>query len=199
MKKMMILPFLLIGMIATLVGCGTTDDTSNTNNASNTNSEEVQADDNDTTDTEQQPVDLKVKSVTYIGQVDPHTIEVKTEDGKTENYQLSEEARSQVESLQENAKLEISYLENDEGQLVIEKIEKTGDQAAQSDMIESTGTYIGQVDPHTVEIETAEGNERFQLSDEARTMVEDLNENDNVSFTYEEQEEVKTISSIKKQ
>lgn len=46
------------------------------------------------------------------------------------------------------------------------------------------GIYNGQQDPHTIEIETAEGPTAFQLTEEAKLDVEKLTEGDEVIYTY---------------
>jgi len=58
------------------------------------------------------------------------------------------------------------------------------------------GIYNGQVDPHTIEIETAEGPTAFQLSDSARDEVEKLTEYDEVIYTYYKKDEQLIIEMI---
>lgn len=58
------------------------------------------------------------------------------------------------------------------------------------------GIYNGQVDPHTIEIETAEGPTAFQLSDSARADLAQLNESDEVIYTYYENDEQLIIEII---
>lgn len=62
--------------------------------------------------------------------------------------------------------------------------------------VEEIGIYNGQADPHTIEIETAEGPTAFQLSDEAREYVEELETEDEVIYTYYEKDEQKVIEFI---
>lgn len=58
-------------------------------------------------------------SGTYVGQMDPHTIEIDME-GKKVAYQLSDEARNQLSSLQEGGTVSFHYIENEAGQKVIQ-------------------------------------------------------------------------------
>lgn len=63
--------------------------------------------------------------------------------------------------------------------------------------ITKTGIYNGQADPHTIEIETDEGPVAFQLTLEAREDVKQLTENEQVTYTYTEDGDQRTIQSIK--
>lgn len=63
-------------------------------------------------------------------------------------------------------------------------------------VITETGIYNGQADPHTIEIETAEGPTAFQLTIEARDDVEALTEGEEVTYMYTEDGDTRTISSI---
>ena len=54
---------------------------------------------------------VQTQEVTFIGLVDPHSIEVKNVDGGTEVMQLSEVAISQFENLEEGTQLIIEYVE----------------------------------------------------------------------------------------
>ncbi|WP_066321637.1 BsuPI-related putative proteinase inhibitor [Bacillus sp. FJAT-29814] len=56
----------------------------------------------------------------YIGQIDPHTVELKV-DGTETAYQLSEEAANQIASFKKDAQVTFVYKENDKGQKVIDK------------------------------------------------------------------------------
>lgn len=84
------------------------------------------------------------------------------------------------EDLQEN---------NDEG--LNEESENTNE-----DLITETGIYNGQADPHTIEIENAEGATAFQLTMEARDDIDGLTEGKEVTYTYTEEGDTRTIESI---
>src|SRR5690625_2320392 len=73
-----------------------------------------------------------------------------------------------------------------------EKDEATSEEDLKTDI----GIYNGQVDPHTIEIETAEGPTAFQLSDTARKDVEKLNDYDEVIYTYYQKDEQLIIEMI---
>ena len=63
--------------------------------------------------------------------------------------------------------------------------------------ITKTGIYNGQADPHTIEIEMDEGPVAFQLTLEAREDVNQLTEDEQVTYTYTEDGDVRIIESIK--
>src|SRR5699024_6291008 len=65
-----------------------------------------------------------------------------------------------------------------------------------NDWITETGIYNGQADPHTIEIETAEGPIAFQLTIEARDDIEALIEGKEVTYHYTEDGLTRTIQSI---
>lgn len=65
-----------------------------------------------------------------------------------------------------------------------------------NDWITETGIYNGQADPHTIEIETAEGPIAFQLTIEARDDIEALIEGREVTYHYTEDGLTRTIQSI---
>src|SRR5699024_10139936 len=67
----------------------------------------------------------------------------------------------------------------------------SAEQTNESDDPESetilTGTFVGQADPHTIEIETDEVEEgwaAYQLTMDARDLVTDLEPGDEVTYTY---------------
>lgn len=74
----------------------------------------------------------------------------------------------------------------DEGQL--------GD--ANEEVMTETGIYNGQADVHTIEIETEDGPVAFQLSLGARDDVEELTEEEEVTYTYWEDGDERVIESI---
>lgn len=64
------------------------------------------------------------------------------------------------------------------------------------DLITETGIYNGQADPHTIEIETDEGPLAFQLTMDARDDIDALTEGGEVTYTYTEDGDTRTIESI---
>lgn|GEM_PF-3506570 len=71
------------------------------------------------------------------------------------------------------------------------------DQSSDAEIV-ATGIFNGQADPHTVEIETDDGPTAFQLTIEARDLVEDIEVGDEVSYTCYEDGEQLVIESIGK-
>lgn len=51
-------------------------------------------------------------------------------------------------------------------------------------IINDLGIFVGQADPHTVEIETNEGPKAFQLTEKSTEQIEQLQPNDSVKFQY---------------
>lgn len=80
--------------------------------------------------------------------------------------------------------------------------DKTADESAEQNNDKSekdivmTGSYNGQADPHTIEVETDEGPVAYQLTMEARDMVVDLNPGDRVTYTYYQDGEMLVIKHI---
>lgn len=90
---------------------------------------------------------------------------------------------------------EMSEIENDIGDSESNdggKSEATTEDELKTDI----GIYNGQADPHTIEIETAEGPTAFQLSDAARKDVEKLTDYDEVIYTYYKKDEQLIIEMI---
>ncbi|WP_368653278.1 hypothetical protein AB4Y30_16525 [Ornithinibacillus sp. 4-3] len=118
----------------------------------------------------------------YNGRADSHTVEIETETGPVA-YQLTMEARDQADQLEEGQEVTYTYKQEGE-QLIIESIKHTEEQ--EGELITETGIYNGQQDPHTIEIETAEGPTAFQLTMEARDNVEQLVVGEEVIYEYKD-------------
>lgn len=58
--------------------------------------------------------------------------------------------------------------------------------SAEANVIEGTGVYIGQIDNHSIEIETEEGPTAFELGAGVESVLEGLNMDDPVVFEYVE-------------
>lgn len=88
--------------------------------------------------------------------------------------------------------------ENDENLIENEPNDGTNEESTNSeeDLITETGIYNGQADPHTIEIETADGPLAFQLTMEARDDIDALTEGGEVTYTYTEDGDTRTIESI---
>lgn len=127
--------------------------------------------------------DDKIKtSGIFNGRADPHTVEIETETGPVA-YQLTMEARDQADQLEEGQEVAYTYKQEGE-QLIIESIESAETQ--EGELITETGIYNGQQDPHTIEIETADGPTAFQLTMEARDDVEQLVVGKEVVYEYKD-------------
>ncbi|EXX89675.1 hypothetical protein BG53_14515 [Paenibacillus darwinianus] len=64
----------------------------------------------------------------------------------------------------------------------------TADSDASGIVLEGTGTYTGQIDSHSVEIDTAEGPQAFQIDDKLAEVVSGLEMDAKVAFEYTEKE-----------
>ncbi|PWA12822.1 hypothetical protein DCC39_04035 [Pueribacillus theae] len=134
----------------------------------------------------------------YVGQIDPHSVEIETNEGP-KAFQLNEESSSLIEDLEPNDEVKFHYYVNADNQNILETIEKmnSANNEKEQKKIEETGIYNGQQDPHTIEIETKEGPQAFQLSDQARTEVEQLKEGKEVTFIYYKEGPQLIIETIK--
>jgi len=89
-------------------------------------------------------------------------------------------------------------IENEENQLNHEPNNESNNDPENSDdnLITETGIYNGQADPHTIEIETEEGPLAFQLTMDARDDIDALTEGGEVTYTYTEDGDTRTIESV---
>ncbi|WP_066048935.1 hypothetical protein [Robertmurraya korlensis] len=107
-------------LLSLLTGCGVEDTTSKTGNASlKTKDIYIQKKD---VHLEQQPLDLEGKG-TYVGQMDPHSIEISI-DGVPTAFQLTDQAISQLSSIQDGTDVEFVYTDTDKEQKTIERFVK---------------------------------------------------------------------------
>lgn len=65
-----------------------------------------------------------------------------------------------------------------------------------TDLLTETGIYNGQADSHTIEIETANGPTAFQLTEEAKEMIDVLMEGKEVTYKYIVDGDTKMIDFI---
>lgn len=198
MKKLSMLLLLLL-MSIVIVACGTNDveQANDDQTEENNDLEDVEESEEDVVeDEEESEPELKTDTGIYNGQADPHTIEIETSEGP-KAFQLSDEARKQVEQLTEGAEVTYTYYQEGE-QLIIQSIEAstTSGDVNTDEKITATGIYNGQADPHTIEIETDEGPVAFQLTLNAREDVTHLTEGEQVTFTYYQEGEQRVIETI---
>lgn len=116
----------------------------------------------------------------YVGQADPHTVEIETNEGP-KAFQLTERSAEEIKTLQPNDKVKFEYYINEHKQNVLQSIEKMKGNKSSPEI----GIYNGQQDSHTIEIETKNGPTAFQLSDEAKQQVSQLQIGEKVSYTYQ--------------
>lgn len=111
------------------------------------------------------------------------TVDNDPNDGRTENHENNKNNENNA-----NAKNEQNNEPNND----------QGNDGANStgELITKTGIYNGQADPHTIEIETEEGPLAFQLTMEARDDIDALTEGGEVTYTYTEDGDRRTIESI---
>ncbi len=118
-----------------------------------------------------------------------------TNNGNTDNNSLTDQNENPIvdENIGDHEDLGVEDNEVDE-----EPVENDngGSDHADENLITETGIYNGQADPHTIEIETTEGPLAFQLTMEARDDIEALTEGGEVTYTYTEDGDTRTIESI---
>lgn len=135
---------------------------------------------------------LQTENGIFVGQADPHTIEVEMKDDYVA-FQLTMDARDDALLLREGEEVTFSYHEAPDV-LTIHTIQSV----TRKDHLRGKGIYIGQADPHTIEIQTEEGAFAFQLTMEARKDVEKLQSEDEVLYTYIEEGDFREIDLIQK-
>lgn len=196
-KSIRLLLFAIVALIG-LVACGTT----NPVDEENQGEKETVDESNETSETDEtsegenaqgEPIIMNDLGI-YVGQADPHTVEIETNEG-SKAFQLTEQSSAQIKELQANDKVRFEYYVNEHEQNVLQSIEKMTGTTNEDEP--ETGIYNGQQDPHTIEIETADGPTAFQLSDKAREQVESLEIGKSVSFTYRVEGPQLIIESIK--
>lgn len=116
-----------------------------------------------------------------------------TNNGNTEDDPMTGQNEDSIidDNIDNNEDLIIEDNEVDE-----EQVENNEPDQADEKLITKTGIYNGQADPHTIEIETAEGPQAFQLTIEARDDIEALTEGEEVTYVYAEDGDTRTIESI---
>ncbi|RBW70918.1 hypothetical protein [Bacillus taeanensis] len=131
----------------------------------------------------------------YNGQIDSHTVQIESENG-VNAYQLSDKTLEQIESLEEQTSISFTYSENENNQLMLHSIEKLQISSDEPEIITETGLYIGQVDPHTIEISINGESKAFQLNEEVQYNIENVPENQKVTFHYYKNGEQLVITKI---
>lgn len=186
MRKRLMFTMVLF-MLLVLAACGTggsNDNDDQTETAENETEDSEARDDRSATNEKAKEEAIISDLGIYIGQADPHTIEIETRVGP-ERFQLTEETASQIEQFQQNDEVKFTYKVNENEQNVLESIQKmNSSDENEEESITETGIYIGQADPHTIEIETEEGPTAFQLTMEARDDIEQLTAGHEVTYTY---------------
>ena len=180
MKKSLSI-FAFLSVLLLLAACGTTEQPDQAeDNGEETENVNEETDGTEIDHSNEPPVinDLGI----YVGQADPHTVEIETNEGP-KAFQLTEKSTDQIKELQPDDRVKFQYVINKNKQNVLQSIEKMQGTGSGEDSAE-TGVYNGQQDPHTIEIETDDGPTAFQLSDDARKQVESLEPGKKVSYTY---------------
>ncbi|MCM2989584.1 LytA [Bacillus safensis] len=105
MKKIVVLPFLILLLGIVLTACGTA---------------EQYAGENKTSSSTPQVLEEKAE---FIGMADAHTVEVKKVN-TTLNFEFTDNFKEVLNEFDSGDKVEITYFINDSGQKEIQKIEK---------------------------------------------------------------------------
>lgn len=134
-------------------------------------------------DAEQEPVD------------NDQTEDVTEEENESEaDDETSKDSEQTEEESRDDSDTEPADESNDKD----ESTEKDNDAKNPETEIIKTGSYSGQADPHTIEIETDDGFVAYQLTMEARDLVVDLEPGDKVTYTYYKDGEMLVIKHIEK-
>lgn len=115
-------------------------------------------------------------------------------DETEEVEEVEDETEEEVEDEEDDATSDEDETEAEEDETSSEEASDDADE--DGDKIKEEGTFNGQADPHTVEIETEEGIFAFQLSMDARELVETIEAGSQVEFTYTEDGDQRTIEDI---
>lgn len=178
MKKSRIIPVLFLSALFSLASCGAAEPSEELTNA---NEKIDNASLNADGKQKNKPAVMNDLGI-YVGQVDPHTVEIETNEGP-KAFQLTDQSAKQIDALQPNDNVRFEYIINKHKQNVLQSIEKIN-AAENNTATKEIGIYNGQQDPHTIEIDTQDGPKTFQLSDEAIVQIESLQTGQKVAYTY---------------
>jgi len=122
----------------------------------------------------------------YVGLIDNNSIEVKIEDGP-QAFQLTDVTKEQISSYKKGDIIGFDYLKNEKGQNVIISFKQ------EKQFI--TGDYVGQIDPHSIEVTIEDGPVTFQLNDAAVNQVGSFKEGDLIKIEYVKNESGQMVAN----
>ncbi|MGG3887954.1 hypothetical protein [Metabacillus fastidiosus] len=167
-----------------------------------TDTETVAKEEDSKADEVKKPQSTEVKTMTaiYVGQVDPHTIEVVAE-GETINLQTTE-ADINFDEFSDGDEVKIQYYKNEQDQYVLksmkfsvveEKKEDSSSPVKESPKVISTeATYVGQVDTSTIEV-TVDGEAINLQTTEIDVNLDEIEEGSQVMIAYYQNEDGQNI------
>ncbi|MED4454485.1 hypothetical protein [Metabacillus fastidiosus] len=162
----------------------------------------VEKEEDSKTDEVKEPKNTEVMTMTaiYVGQVDPHTIEVVAE-GETINLQTTE-TDINFDEFSDGDEVKIQYYKNEQDQYILksmkfsvveEKKEDSSSPVKESPKVISTeATYVGQVDTHTIEV-TVEGEALNLQTTEINVNLDEIEEGSQVMIAYYQNEDGQNI------
>ncbi|MEC2077850.1 hypothetical protein [Metabacillus fastidiosus] len=167
-----------------------------------TETETVEKEEDSKADEVKEPKNTEVMTMTaiYVGQVDPHTIEVVAE-GETINLQTTE-ADINFDEFSDGDEVKIEYYKNEQDQYILksmkfsvveEKKEDSSSPVKESPKVISTeATYVGQVDTHTIEV-TVDGEAINLQTTEIDVNLDEIEEGSQVMIAYYQNEDGQNI------
>jgi len=138
--------------------------------------------------------DIKITTLgTYVGQIDNNFIEVRISD-KPNVFMINDASREKIEELKDNSQVEMTYYYNENGQFVLTDI-KTIEANNQSSSLE--GTYVGQIDPTSIEV-IVNGKPYSFVSYDMERVLQGINEGDKIRVEYTDENGRFFIENIEK-
>lgn len=134
----------------------------------------------------------------YVGQIDGHSIEIIV-DNQPKAFEIGEiDQLFSSLNLSDGQPIEIAYEKNENDQLILKDIRIINNSEPLL-ILTGEAKYIGQIDPHSIELEIDSSIKAFQITDVIDEFNQlNLKEGDMVKITYVEKDESLVIKSINK-
>lgn len=140
-------------------------------------------------------IEIKTSEAIYVGQVDAHTIEAIVE-GETINLQTTE-IEVNFDEFPDGSEVTIQYYKNENDQYMLKSMKLAEAKVADKDtknnenksanVISAEATYVGQVDPHTIEV-IVEGETINLQTTEIDVNLDEIEDGSQVTIVYYENE-----------
>ncbi|WP_246946169.1 hypothetical protein [Bacillus pinisoli] len=140
----------VVGLTLALAACGTTTSDKQVEQA--TESQVVNGSSGTSNNNESKSVLLKEEAA-YVGQADPHSIEVHTET-ETLTLQIGKGIDMNWSSLEKNTPVTIEYFKNELGQYELVSIDVPESSSKKLVTQKEEAAYVGQIDVNSIEVHT---------------------------------------------